>query len=309
MAIAKNLTELIGNTPLVELTNYEKNHGLKATIVGKLERNNPAGSVKDRVAKVMIDDAIAQGKLDAETVIIEPTSGNTGVGLAAIAAAMGNRIIIVMPESMSVERRNLMRAYGAELELTDASKGMSGSVAKAEELAAQIPNSLLTGQFVNPANPAAHEATTGPEIWEQTEGAVDIVVAGVGTGGTVTGVSRYLKSKNPNIQVVAVEPARSPLLTEGKAGPHGLQGIGANFVPQVLDQTAYDEVIAIQDEDAFEAGRELAAKEGLLVGITSGAAVAAARVLAERPENQGKLIVAILPDTGERYLSTAMFGF
>ena len=257
----------------------------------------------------MIDDAIAQGKLDAETVIIEPTSGNTGVGLAAIAAAMGNRIIIVMPESMSVERRNLMRAYGAELVLTDASKGMSGSVAKAEELAAQIPNSLLTGQFVNPANPAAHEATTGPEIWEQTEGAVDIVVAGVGTGGTVTGVSRYLKSKNPNIQVVAVEPARSPLLTEGKAGPHGLQGIGANFVPQVLDQTAYDEVIAIQDEDAFEAGRELAAKEGLLVGITSGAAVAAARVLAERPENQGKLIVAILPDTGERYLSTAMFGF
>ncbi|MDD6288805.1 MAG: cysteine synthase A [Eggerthellales bacterium] len=309
MAIAKNLTELIGNTPLVELTNYEKNHGLKATIVGKLERNNPAGSVKDRVAKFMIDDAIAQGKLDAETVIIEPTSGNTGVGLAAIAAAMGNRIIIVMPESMSVERRNLMRAYGAELVLTDASKGMSGSVAKAEELAAQIPNSLLTGQFVNPANPAAHEATTGPEIWEQTEGAVDIVVAGVGTGGTVTGVSRYLKSKNPNIQVVAVEPARSPLLTEGKAGPHGLQGIGANFVPQVLDQTAYDEVIAIQDEDAFEAGRELAAKEGLLVGITSGAAVAAARVLAERPENQGKLIVAILPDTGERYLSTAMFGF
>ena len=309
MAIAKNLTELIGNTPLVELTNYEKNHGLKATIVGKLERNNPAGSVKDRVAKFMIDDAIDQGKLDAETVIIEPTSGNTGVGLAAIAAAMGNRIIIVMPESMSVERRNLMRAYGAELVLTDASKGMSGSVAKAEELAAQIPNSLLTGQFVNPANPAAHEATTGPEIWEQTEGAVDIVVAGVGTGGTVTGVSRYLKSKNPNIQVVAVEPARSPLLTEGKAGPHGLQGIGANFVPQVLDQTAYDEVIAIQDEDAFEAGRELAAKEGLLVGITSGAAVAAARVLAERPENQGKLIVAILPDTGERYLSTAMFGF
>ena len=309
MAIAKNLTELIGNTPLVELTNYEKNHGLKATIVGKLERNNPAGSVKDRVAKFMIDDAIAQGKLDAETVIIEPTSGNTGVGLAAIAAAMGNRIIIVMPESMSVERRNLMRAYGAELVLTDASKGMSGSVAKAEELAAQIPNSLLTGQFVNPANPAAHEATTGPEIWEQTEGAVDIVVAGVGTGGTVTGVSRYLKSKNPNIQVVAVEPARSPLLTEGKAGPHGLQGIGANFVPQVLDQTAYDEVIAIQDEDAFEAGRELAAKEGLLVGVTSGAAVAAARVLAERPENQGKLIVAILPDTGERYLSTAMFGF
>ena len=309
MAIAKNLTELIGNTPLVELTNYEKNHGLKATIVGKLERNNPAGSVKDRVAKFMIDDAIAQGKLDAETVIIEPTSGNTGVGLAAIAAAMGNRIIIVMPESMSVERRNLMRAYGAELVLTDASKGMSGSVAKAEELAAQIPNSLLTGQFVNPANPAAHEATTGPEIWEQTEGAVDIVVAGVGTGGTVTGVSRYLKSKNPNIQVVAVEPARSPLLTEGKAGPHGLQGIGANFVPQVLDKTAYDEVIAIQDEDAFEAGRELAAKEGLLVGITSGAAVAAARVLAERPENQGKLIVAILPDTGERYLSTAMFGF
>ena len=309
MAIAKNLTELIVNTPLVELTNYEKNHGLKATIVGKLERNNPAGSVKDRVAKFMIDDAIAQGKLDAETVIIEPTSGNTGVGLAAIAAAMGNRIIIVMPESMSVERRNLMRAYGAELVLTDASKGMSGSVAKAEELAAQIPNSLLTGQFVNPANPAAHEATTGPEIWEQTEGAVDIVVAGVGTGGTVTGVSRYLKSKNPNIQVVAVEPARSPLLTEGKAGPHGLQGIGANFVPQVLDQTAYDEVIAIQDEDAFEAGRELAAKEGLLVGITSGAAVAAARVLAERPENQGKLIVAILPDTGERYLSTAMFGF
>lgn len=309
MAIAKNLTELIGNTPLVELSNYEKNHGLKATIAGKLERNNPAGSIKDRVAKSMIDDAIAQGKLDADTVIIEPTSGNTGVGLAAIAAALGNRIIIVMPESMSVERRNLMRAYGAELVLTDAAKGMSGSVAKAEELAAQIPNSLLAGQFVNPANPAAHEATTGPEIWEQTEGAVDIVVAGVGTGGTVTGVSRYLKAKNPAIQVVAVEPARSPLLTEGKVGPHGLQGIGANFVPQVLDRASYDEVIAIEDEEAFEAGRELAAKDGLLVGITSGAAVAAARKLAERPENEGKLIVAILPDTGERYLSTAMFGF
>lgn len=309
MAIAKNLTELIGNTPLVELSNYEKNHGLKATIAGKLERNNPAGSIKDRVAKSMIDDAIAQGKLDADTVIIEPTSGNTGVGLAAIAAALGNRIIIVMPESMSVERRNLMRAYGAELVLTDAAKGMSGSVAKAEELAAQISNSLLAGQFVNPANPAAHEATTGPEIWEQTEGAVDIVVAGVGTGGTVTGVSRYLKAKNPAIQVVAVEPARSPLLTEGKVGPHGLQGIGANFVPQVLDRASYDEVIAIEDEEAFEAGRELAAKDGLLVGITSGAAVAAARKLAERPENEGKLIVAILPDTGERYLSTAMFGF
>ncbi|MDO4502592.1 MAG: cysteine synthase A [Coriobacteriia bacterium] len=309
MAIAKNLTELIGNTPLVELTNYERNHGLKARVVGKLERNNPAGSVKDRVAKSMIDDAIAQGKLDENTVIIEPTSGNTGVGLAAIAAAMGNRIIIVMPESMSVERRNLMKAYGAELVLTPAAQGMAGSVAKAEELAAEIPNSLLTGQFVNPANPAAHEATTGPEIWEQTDGAVDIVVAGVGTGGTVTGLSRYLKAQNPDVQVVAVEPARSPLLSGGTAGPHGLQGIGANFVPEVLDTASYDEVITIQDEEAFEAGREMAAKEGLLVGITSGAAVAAARKLAERPENEGKLIVAILPDTGERYLSTAMFGF
>lgn len=309
MDIASSIFDLIGNTPLVELGNYQRNHGLKARVVGKLERNNPAGSVKDRVAKSMIEDAMAQGRLTKESVIIEPTSGNTGVGLAAIAASLGIRIIIVMPESMSAERRNLMRAYGAELVLTEASKGMAGSVAKAEELAAQIPGSLLTGQFVNPANPAAHAATTGPEIWQQTDGQVDIVVAGIGTGGTITGLSRYLKEQNPNVQVVGVEPAGSPLLTEGVAGPHDLQGIGANFVPQVLDITSYDEVVTITDEEAYEAGRELATTEGLLVGITSGAAAAAARKLAERPENEGKLIVAILPDTGERYLSTKMFGF
>ena len=309
MEIYSNITEVIGHTPLVELGNYMRNHGLKARIVGKLERSNPAGSIKDRAAKFMIDDAAQRGVLTKDTVIIEPTSGNTGVGLAAIAASMGIRIIIVMPETMSAERRNLMKAYGAELVLTEGSKGMAGAVAKAEELAAEIPHSLLTGQFVNPANAAAHEKTTGPEIWEDTDGQVDIVVAGVGTGGTITGLSHYLKAKNPQIQVVAVEPAGSPLLSEGHAGAHGLQGIGANFVPELLDTQAYDEVVTVGDEEAYEAGRELAVKEGLLVGITSGAAVVAAAKLAQRPENEGKLIVTILPDTGERYLSTAMFGF
>lgn len=309
MTIHKSVSELIGNTPLVELTNFEKNHNLDATILGKVELFNPAGSVKDRIAKAMIDEAVKAGKVNDETVLIEPTSGNTGIGLAAIAAARGNRLIITMPETMSIERRNLMKAYGAEVVLTDGSKGMKGAIAKAQELAGEIPNSFIPSQFTNPANPAIHEATTGPEIWRDTEGKVDILVAGVGTGGTVTGTGRYLKSQNPDVKVVAVEPAGSPVLSEGHAGAHKIQGIGAGFVPDTLDTSVYDEVIAVADEDAFETGRELAAKEGLLVGISSGAAVWAAGKLAQRPENKGKTIVAILPDTGERYLSTAMFKF
>ena len=309
MTIHKSVSELIGNTPLVELTNFEKNHNLDATILGKVELFNPAGSVKDRIAKAMIDEAVKAGKVNDETVLIEPTSGNTGIGLAAIAAARGNRLIITMPETMSIERRNLMKAYGAEVVLTDGSKGMKGAIAKAQELAGEIPNSFIPSQFTNPANPAIHEATTGPEIWKDTEGKVDILVAGVGTGGTVTGTGRYLKSQNPDVKVVAVEPAGSPVLSEGHAGAHKIQGIGAGFIPDTLDTSVYDEVISVADEDAFETGRELAAKEGLLVGISSGAAVWAASQLAQRPENKGKTIVAILPDTGERYLSTAMFKF
>ena len=309
MTIHKSVSELIGNTPLVELTNFEKNHNLDATILGKVELFNPAGSVKDRIAKAMIDEAVKAGKVNDETVLIEPTSGNTGIGLAAIAAARGNRLIITMPETMSIERRNLMKAYGAEVVLTDGSKGMKGAIAKAQELAGEIPNSFIPSQFTNPANPSIHEATTGPEIWRDTEGKVDILVAGVGTGGTVTGTGRYLKSQNPDVKVVAVEPAGSPVLSEGHAGAHKIQGIGAGFIPDTLDTSVYDEVIAVADEDSFETGRELAAKEGLLVGISSGAAVWAASQLAQRPENKGKTIVAILPDTGERYLSTAMFKF
>ena len=309
MTIHKSVSELIGNTPLVELTNFEKNHNLDATILGKVELFNPAGSVKDRIAKAMIDEAVKAGKVNDETVLIEPTSGNTGIGLAAIAAARGNRLIITMPETMSIERRNLMKAYGAEVVLTDGSKGMKGAIAKAQELAGEIPNSFIPSQFTNPANPAIHEATTGPEVWRDTEGKVDILVAGVGTGGTVTGTGRYLKSQNPDVKVVAVEPAGSPVLSEGHAGAHKIQGIGAGFVPDTLDTSVYDEVVAVADEDAFETGRELAAKEGLLVGISSGAAVWAAGQLAQRPENKGKTIVAILPDTGERYLSTTMFKF
>ena len=307
MTISENVSELIGNTPLVKLTNYQQNHGLNATIVGKVEFMNPAGSIKDRVAKAMLDDAFNKGIIDEGTTLIEPTSGNTGIGLASIAASRGMHLIIVMPDSMSVERRNLMKAYGAELVLTPGAKGMSGAIEKADELAAEIENSFIPGQFVNPANPAAHEASTGPEIWRDTEGKVDIFVAGVGTGGTVSGAGAYLKAQNSAIQVVAVEPADSPVLSQGVAGPHGIQGIGAGFVPDTLDTSVYDEVMTIENEEAFEAGRELAGNEGLLVGISSGAAVAAARKLAERPENAGKLIVAILPDTGERYLSTAMF--
>ena len=309
MTIHKSVSELIGNTPLVELTNFEKNHNLDATILGKVELFNPAGSVKDRIAKAMIDEAVKAGKVNDETVLIEPTSGNTGIGLAAIAAARGNRLIITMPETMSIERRNLMKAYGAEVVLTDGSKGMKGAIAKAQELAGEISNSFIPSQFTNPANPSIHEATTGPEIWRDTEGKVDILVAGVGTGGTVTGTGRYLKSQNPDVKVVAVEPAGSPVLSEGHAGAHKIQGIGAGFIPDTLDMSVYDEVITVADEDAFETGRELAAKEGLLVGISSGAAVWAASQLAQRPENKGKTIVVILPDTGERYLSTAMFKF
>lgn len=309
MTVYQSVAELIGNTPLVELVNYEANNNLEATIVGKVESFNPAGSIKDRIAKAMIDDALERGVIDGDTVLIEPTSGNTGIGLAAIAAARGMRLIIAMPETMSIERRNLMKAYGAELVLTDGAQGMKGAIARADELAAEIPNSFIVGQFTNPANPAIHEVTTGPEIWEATDGQVDIFVAGVGTGGTVSGTGAYLKRMNPDVQVVAVEPASSPVLTEGRAGAHKIQGIGAGFVPDTLDTAVYDEVITVADEDAFAVGRELAAKEGLLVGISSGAAVAAATQLARRPENKGKTIVVILPDTGERYLTTAMFGF
>lgn len=309
MAIYKSILDLVGGTPLVELTQFEKENDLKATVLAKLEYFNPAGSVKDRIAKAIVEDAEKSGKLQPGGTIIEPTSGNTGIGLAAVAAAKKYRLIITMPETMSVERRNLMKAYGAELVLTEGAKGMKGAIEEAERLAAEIPNSFIPSQFSNPANPAVHERTTGPEIWEDTDGAVDILVAGVGTGGTLSGTGAYLKAQNPAIQVVAVEPAGSPVLSEGRAGAHKIQGIGAGFVPETLDTAIYDEVIAIEDEEAFEAGRELAAHDGLLVGISSGAAVAAAAKLARRPENVGKNVVVILPDTGERYLSTAMFDF
>ena len=299
--------QLIGKTPLLELTHIEKQYGLKAKILAKLEYFNPAGSVKDRIAKAMIDDAEAKGLLKEGSVIIEPTSGNTGIGLASVAAARGYRIIIVMPETMSVERRQLMRAYGAELVLTEGAKGMKGAIAKAEELAREIPHSFIPGQFVNPANPAAHRATTGPEIWADTDGKVDICVAGVGTGGTVTGVGQYLKAQNPAVKVVAVEPKDSPVLSEGKAGPHKIQGIGAGFVPQVLNTAVYDEIIPVSNEDAFATGRLIGHREGVLVGISSGAATFAAIELARREENAGKTIVVLLPDTGDRYLSTPMF--
>ena len=299
--------QLIGRTPLLELTHIEKAEGLKAHIYGKLEYFNPAGSVKDRIAKAMIDDAEAKGVLKSGSVIIEPTSGNTGIGLASVAAARGYRIIIVMPETMSVERRQLMKAYGAELVLTEGAKGMKGAIEKADELAKEIPNSFIPGQFVNPANPEVHRQTTGPEIWEDAEGKVDIFVAGVGTGGTVTGVGSYLKSQNPNVKVVAVEPLTSPVLSQGKSGAHKIQGIGAGFVPKVLDTKVYDEIIAVDNEDAFETGREIGRNEGILVGISSGAAVWAARELAKRSENKGKNIVVLLPDTGDRYLSTPLF--
>ena len=299
--------QLIGKTPLLELTHIEKEENLKATILAKLEYFNPAGSVKDRIAKKMIDDAEARGALKPGSVIIEPTSGNTGIGLASVAAARGYRIIIVMPETMSVERRQIMKAYGAELVLTEGAKGMKGAIAKADELAKEIPNSFIPGQFVNPANPQAHIETTGPEIYEDTDGKVDIFVAGVGTGGTVTGVGKYLKSKNPNVKVVAVEPATSPVLSKGVAGAHKIQGIGAGFVPDVLDTKVYDEVFPVSNEDAFATGKLIGRKEGVLVGISSGAAVFAATELAKRPENAGKTIVVLLPDTGDRYLSTPLF--
>ena len=299
--------QLIGHTPLLELTNIEKAEGLQARILAKLEYFNPAGSAKDRVAKAMLDDAEAKGLLKPGAAIIEPTSGNTGIGLASVAAARGYRVMIVMPDSMSVERRQLMAAYGAELVLTPGAQGMSGAIAKAEELAKEIPGSFIPGQFTNPANPAAHRASTGPEIWDDTDGQVDIFVAGVGTGGTITGVGEYLKEQNPGVKVVAVEPAASPLLSAGKAGPHGLQGIGANFVPEVLNTAIYDEVIPVAEDDAYAAGRTLGRTEGVLAGVSSGAALWAAIQLAKRPENQGRTIVVLLPDTGDRYLSTPMF--
>ena len=301
------VTDLIGGTPLLKLTNYIKNNGLDATILAKLELFNPAGSVKDRIARAMIDEAEQKGVLKPDSVIIEPTSGNTGIGLASVAAARGYKIILTMPETMSVERRNLLKAYGAQIVLTDGAKGMKGAIEKANELAAQTPNSFIPSQFTNQANPTAHFNTTGPEIWADTDGKVDIFVAGVGTGGTVSGVGEYLKKQNPNVKVVAVEPAGSPVLSKGTPGPHKIQGIGAGFVPETLDTEVYDEIITVENEDAFATGRELARKEGVLVGISSGAAVYAATVLAKRPENKGKIIVALLPDTGERYLSTAMF--
>ena len=299
--------QLIGRTPLLELVHIEKEEKLEAKVLAKLEYFNPAGSVKDRIAKAMIDDAEAKGLLKPGSVIIEPTSGNTGIGLASVAAARGYRIIIVMPETMSVERRQLMKAYGAELVLTEGAKGMKGAIAKADELAKELPNSFIPGQFVNPANPAVHKATTGPEIWEDTDGKVDIFVAGVGTGGTVTGTGEYLKSQNPNVKVVAVEPASSPVLSQGHAGVHKIQGIGAGFVPDVLDTKIYDEIITVENDDAFATGRLIGKHEGVLVGISSGAAVWAAIELAKRPENKGKTIVALLPDTGDRYLSTPLF--
>ena len=307
MKVYKKITDLIGHTPLLELGNIENEEKLEAKIYAKLEYFNPAGSVKDRIAKAMLEDAEAKGVLKPGSTIIEPTSGNTGIGLASAAAAKGYKLIIAMPETMSVERRKLMKAYGGELVLTEGAKGMKGAIAKAEELAKEIPNSFIPSQFSNPANPAAHEKTTGVEIWDDTDGTVDIFVAGVGTGGTITGTGRYLKSKNPNVKVVAVEPATSPVLSKGTAGPHKIQGIGAGFVPDTLDTKIYDEIIPVENDDAFETGRRIAKSEGVLVGISSGAALYAAIQLAKRPENKGKTIVALLPDTGERYLSTAMF--
>ena len=307
MRVYRKITDLIGGTPLLELTNYEKANELNAKIYAKLEYFNPAGSVKDRIAKAMLDDAEEKGLLKPGAVIIEPTSGNTGIGLASVAASRGYKVILTMPETMSVERRNLLKAYGAELVLTEGAKGMAGAIAKAKELAEQTPNSYIPSQFTNPANPAVHLKTTGPEIWADTDGKVDIFVAGVGTGGTLSGVGAYLKSQNPNVKVVAVEPATSPVLSGGKAGPHKIQGIGAGFVPDTLNTDIYDEILPVQNEDAFTTGRALARSEGVLVGISSGAAVFAAAQLAKRPENAGKVIVALLPDTGERYLSTPMF--
>ena len=306
-AVYKNITDLIGDTPLLELSHYERKHQLEAKIIAKLESFNPAGSVKDRIAKSMVEDAEAKGLLREGSVIIEPTSGNTGIGLAMVAAAHGYRVILTMPDTMSVERRTLLQAYGAELVLTDGTKGMKGAIEKAEELATEIPNSFIPGQFVNPANPKAHREHTGPEIWTATDGMVDIVVSGVGTGGTVTGVGEYLKSKNPKVKIVAVEPAGSAVLSAGTPGPHKIQGIGAGFVPEVLNTNIYDEIITVENEEAFAAGREIARTEGLLVGISSGAVIAAATKLAQRPGNKGKTIVVILPDNGDRYLSTTMF--
>lgn len=307
MKVYESVDQLVGHTPLLELKRVEEAHGVSARILGKLEYFNPAGSIKDRIAKAMIDDAEAAGILKPGATIIEPTSGNTGIGLASIAAARGYQLILTMPETMSVERRNLIKAYGAKIVLTDGAKGMTGAIEKANELAAEIEGSFIPGQFINPANPAIHKATTGPEIWQDTEGTVDILVAGVGTGGTLTGIGQYLKEQNPEVKLVAVEPSDSPVLSEGRAGSHKIQGIGAGFVPEVLDTTLYDEVITVESDDAFAIGREIGREEGVLVGISSGAAVWAALELAKRPENEGKTIVAILPDTGERYLSTPMF--
>ena len=307
MKVYQKITDLIGKTPLLELVNYEKEENLAATLLAKVKYFNPAGSVKDRIAKGMIEDAEAKGLLKPDSVIIEPTSGNTGIGLSAVAAAKGYQVILTMPETMSVERRNLLKAYGAKLVLTDGAKGMKGAIAKAEELAKETPHSFIPSQFTNQINPAVHKATTGPEIWEDTDGKVDIFVAGVGTGGTISGVGAYLKSQNPDVKIVAVEPATSPVLSKGVAGPHKIQGIGAGFVPETLDTSIYDEIIPVENEDAFATGRALARGEGLLVGISAGAAVYAAAQLAKRPENKGKIIVALLPDTGDRYLSTPMF--
>ena len=307
MKIYQKITDLIGGTPLLELGNYEEKNKLEATLLAKLEYFNPAGSIKDRIARAMLDDAEEKGVLKPGAVIIEPTSGNTGIGLAAVGASRGYRVILTMPETMSVERRNLLKAYGAELVLTDGSKGMKGAIAKAQELAEATPGSFIPGQFTNPANPEVHRRTTGPEIWADTEGRVDIFVAGVGTGGTITGVGEYLKSQNPNVKIVAVEPAGSPVLSQGRSGPHKIQGIGAGFVPETLNTAVYDEVIAVENDAAFAVGREIARTEGILVGISSGAALYAATELAKRPENKGKVIVALLPDTGDRYLSTPLF--